>query len=114
LLHYSITEDAGFGNMIAIPVNKQALNYYLKEDRINDCEMEKHLTPFLFSSAADRDIAIQQLIEDLEHGNYIDHWKVNNRGCWSYYFFTSSDQFAIVGSSPYQNEVEAKKALVSL
>jgi hypothetical protein len=114
LLHFSPDEASTHGNVIAIPVSKQALEYYIKEDSIDDCEMEKHLSPFLFSSAADRDVAVFQMLEDLTHGNFTDHILVNNTGCWSYYFFTSSDKFAIVGKSPYKNKIDAQKALASL
>ena len=54
------------------------------------------------------------MMEDLKNETFTEYLFTNRSGCWSFYFFTSSETFAIVGKDFYQQESDARKAMSEL
>ncbi len=114
LVSFSLLEENSHGNVIATPVRKSDLDALILNGRIDHCEVENILPAYLFSSKAERDTAIHQVIEDLNYGTFSGYVIPNKNDCWFYYFYGSSDKFAVVGKGPYKTEADAQKALEAL
>lgn len=79
-------------------------------------------TPYVFGTPGTRDIAIQQLTEDLLHMDFSydtgEDSSVNfiqlAAGCWTFYVYTSSDGVAVVGKGFFKSREAALQAWSSL
>lgn len=116
LLRFDSEENVAgtFGNTIAFPVSKKQIENLVAEGSITDCDFEKDLGPYLFCSAAERDIAVNQLMQDVLYGNDIADVIVTKNDCWFFYLYTSSNEFAIIGRGEYKTEKLARTALESI
>ena len=112
LLRYDITGGGAgsYGTTQAYPVDRQKLEETIAMGNLIDCDFENNLHPFLFCSAAERDIAINQLINDTLYKSFkTDAFETRN-GCWFFYAFSSSGEFAIVGRGEYKTKDAALAA----
>lgn len=114
LIRFSLDDSQGKGSTLAIPVEFHALNKLITDGRITDCDWEEKLVPYRFDSVTERDIAINQLIEDLSNGNYTEQIVTGSNECYSYYIQTSSDKFLVSGREQYKDEKDARIAMASL
>jgi len=114
LVPFSLAEIQPDPTERAFPVCKRDLEDIQATGKADWCTGEGEFNPYTFCSSAERDIAIRQLIEDLQNENFTDYLFTNKSGCWSYYFVTSSERFAIVGKEFYQKESDARSAASTL
>ena len=110
LLRFSLTEDSSssFGNVHASLVDKQQLDKLTSAGKITDCDF--HLDPYSFCSEAERDIAINQLIQDAVDGSLLYDAIPTRNSCWFFYLTASSNLFAFVGPDEYTTREAAIKA----
>ncbi|MBC7903949.1 MAG: hypothetical protein H7Y27_11025, partial [Gemmatimonadaceae bacterium] len=115
LVRFDLSSDQkeNFGNTLAFPVDKKLLEKLIASG-INDCDFEKNLEPLIFCSAAERDLAVHLLMEEMRNGSVSEKLQTNAKGCTFFYFYPSSGQFAMVGRGEYNLSADAEKAMSSL
>ncbi len=108
------TEDTGMGSSLAYPVNKQKLESFIREGKIDHCDIPKHLGPYDFLCQSDRDDAVRQLREDFVNSNYTEYVLESRKGCWLFYLVSTSGDFVLLGKEQYKVEADARLAAASL
>jgi hypothetical protein len=113
LLRFDTEENLSgtFGNTIAFPVSKKQVEELMADGSIIECDFEKKLKPYLFCSTAERDIAVNQLMQDFLYGNDIANVVATKSDCWFFYLYSTANDFAIIGRGEYKTEKLAQTAL---
>ena len=120
LLRFSV-DDSGqtvfgeTGSILGVPVIPKdpdtfpALN---PNDPSIIIDPSKQLKDYIFSSPAERDIAIQQLLNDISNGNYNAGIFSTPDGC--YFLYVDCTDFAISSKTYFQNLNDANQALSNI
>ncbi len=116
LLQFATTEnDTGvFGSLIASPLKRTALDAMIVNGDLDDCNYQDNLDDFLFCSAAERDTAILQIINDIESESYDEHLLMTKAGCYFFYLETSAKDFVLAGRYAVQTEKAAYAELANI
>ena len=108
------------GSILAFPTEKNRLKDLIEHDKLKDVDLEGdcpdgiQFPPYYFCYAAERDQAISQLRDDLSDGDFEPVVVSNKNGCYFFYLFSSSLEFALVSKRYYKSEKEAADAAVSV
>ena len=127
LLRFNSTTD-GSGNLgsegsiLAYPTGRKNLEDLIASGKIQNTDLDRRCNdpnkddfpPYRFCYDADREQAENQLRDDLLYGDFDPVIISNYNGCYFFYFFTSSADFAIISKKYYPNEKEANTAAASI
>ena len=110
------------GSILAYPVNRNKMQALIVSNTLKNIDLEgecgngrdNDLPPHMFCFAAERDQAVNQLREDLLHGDYEPVIVSNENDCFFFYLFTSSSDFVLISKKYYKNDKEAANAAVSV
>jgi hypothetical protein len=114
LVPYALTDTTPYPTTQAFPVCRRDFETVLTTATIDRCGGEKEFPQHRFCSTAERDVAIQQIIQDLTNGHFKEQIFTNKSGCASFYFMTTSEKFVIVGTEFFREERDARAAAQAL
>jgi hypothetical protein len=110
------------GSMLAYPVDRKKMQALIDSNTLKNIDLEGEcgngrdyeLPPYLFCFAAERDQAVNQLREDLLHGDFEPVIVSNENDCFFFYQFTSSSDFVLISKRYYKTAKDAANAAVSV
>ena len=108
------------GSILAYPTDRKRLQDLIDHDKLGNTDLEQdckdgiQFPPYNFCYAAERDQAVSQLRDDMSDGDYEPVIVSNKNGCYFFYLFSSSFEFALISKGYYKTEKEATDAAVSV
>ncbi|MEP6626701.1 MAG: hypothetical protein ABJA32_01910 [Ginsengibacter sp.] len=127
LLRFNANSDNGDalgseGSILAYPTGRKNLEDLIASGRIQNTDLDRRCNdankddfpPYQFCYDTTREQAEDQLRDDLLNGDYDPVVIANYNGCYFFYCFTSSTNFALISKKYYASEREAQTAAASI
>lgn len=110
------------GSILAYPTSRKNLEDLIASGKIQNTDLDRRCNdvskddfpPYQFCYGTDRDLAENQLTDDLLNGDFEPVIVANYNDCYFFYCFTSSTDFALISKRYYPNEKEAHTAAASI
>ncbi|MFM9911005.1 MAG: hypothetical protein ACKVOW_16820, partial [Chitinophagaceae bacterium] len=109
----NLEEIGSKGSSLVMPVDKSMLLQWIESGTIKNIILEDIL-PFPFESLEATDIAVAQLMEDINNNNFDCHIIEKTDECVFFYILSTSDCIGLISKRYFSNETEAKLASESL
>ena len=101
------------GSILAYPTSRVFIQSLIDSGKLKS-RCEDDFPPYPFCFAVERDLALNQLKDDLVYGDYQPVISSNANDCWFFYFFTSSAELALVSKNYYGSRKAAADAAASV